>query len=63
MPVDVVRAEPTEETDSGGCGVELGDFVFGDGFPVAGGSRVDGGGLEDGGCDAVGEGAVDDITA
>lgn len=59
--LDVVGAEAAEETDGGGGGVELGEFVFLDGLPVAGGRGVDGGGFEDGGGDAVGEGAVDDI--
>jgi hypothetical protein len=62
VPLDVVRAEPAQEPDGGGRGVELGDFVFGDGFPVPGGCWVDRRGFEDGGGDAVGERAVDDVT-
>lgn len=55
-------AETAEETDGGGCGVELGEFVLLDGLPVAGGSGVDGSGFEDGGGDTVGKRAVDDVT-
>lgn len=60
--LDVVGAEAAEETDGGGCGVELGEFVLLDGLPVAGRSRVDGSRLEDGGGDTVGERAVDDVA-
>lgn len=60
--LDMVRAEAAQEADGGGRGVELRDFVLGDGFPVARGRGVDGCGFEDGGGDAVGEGAVDDVS-
>ena len=33
--LDVMFAQPTEETDGGGCRVELGQFVFLDGLPVS----------------------------
>ena len=38
--LDVVLAETAEETDGGGCGVELGELVLLDGLPVAGGGGV-----------------------
>lgn len=47
--LDVVRSKATEETDGGGCGVELGEFVFVDGLPVSGGGGVHWGGLKDDG--------------
>ena len=62
VALDVVVAETTEETDGGGSGVELGEFVLLDGLPVARGCRVDRCRLEDGCGYAVGEGTVDDVT-
>ena len=53
VAVDMVGAETTEETDSGGCGVELGEAMGLDGLPVPGGGWVDRGGFEDGGGDTV----------
>jgi hypothetical protein len=43
--------------------VELGNPMFRDGLPVAGGGRVYGSRLEDGGGNAIEKWAVDDITA
>lgn len=58
----MVLAETTEETDSGGSGVEMGNTVLLDGLPVTGRGRVDGGGFEDGGSDSIEKGSVDDVT-
>lgn len=43
----VFSAETTEETDCCGCGVKLGDLVFINRLPVAGGCWIDGSGFED----------------
>lgn len=53
VALDVVVAETAKQTDGGGCGVELGDFVLLDGLPVARWCGVDGRGFEDGGRDTV----------
>ena len=58
----MVLAETTEETDSGGSGVEVGNLVLLDGLPVTGWGRVNGGGFEDGGGDTVKKRTVDDVT-
>ena len=58
----VVLTETTEETNSSGSGVELGDIMLLDDLPVTGWSRVDGGRLEDSGGDTVKEGLVDDVS-
>ena len=60
--LDVFFAETTEETDGGRGGVEVGDLVLVDGLPEAGGRGVGGCGLEDGGGDAIGERAVDEVA-
>lgn len=48
--------------DSSRGAVELGNFMFCDSLPVAGGSGVYGGGLEDGSSHAVEKRPVDDIA-
>lgn len=58
----VVCTETAKETDGGGGGVELGEFVLFDGLPVARGRGVDRSRFKDGGGDAVGEGTVDDVA-
>lgn len=62
VALGVVLAETTEETDGGGSGVEMGNLVLLDGLPITGWGRVDGGGFEDGGSDAIEKRSVDDVT-
>ena len=59
---NVVLAQTTKETDGSWSGVEVGQFVLLDGFPVARWSGINGGGFEDGSGDAIGKGSVDDVT-
>jgi len=54
-------AQPPQQTNRSGRGVELCDLVLLDGFPVARGRGVYGRGLEEGGSYSKGEGTVDDV--
>lgn len=58
---DPLVAETTESADGGWGGIELGDLVFCDELPVAGGGWVCGDGLEEDGGGAEGEGSIDDV--
>ena len=55
-------AETTEQTDSGGGGVEVSELVLVDRLPEARGRRVYRGGLEYGCSNTVCERSVDEIT-
>jgi hypothetical protein len=57
MALNVVRPKTTEESDSSGGRVKLGELVFCNGLPV---TRV--GGLKHGGGDPVCERAVNNVT-
>jgi hypothetical protein len=59
---DMVRPKSTQQADSSGRGVELGDLILIDSLPVARRAGIDGGGFEDGCCHAVGEGSVNDVA-
>jgi hypothetical protein len=62
VAADVLFTETTEETDGGGRSVELGDLVLLNSLPVTGWGRVNGGGFEDDGGDAVEKRSVDNVT-
>lgn len=59
--VDMVSAKTTEETDSSRSRVKVGNLVLFNGLPVTGRGGVYRSGLEEGGCDAIGERAIDDV--
>ena len=63
MVLDVVLAEAAEETDGGGCRVELGKLVLLHCLPVARGGGVYGRRLEYGGGDTVCKRTIDDVPA
>lgn len=58
----MMLSKPAKESDGSGRRIELRDLVLIDTFPIARGGRVYGGGFENRGCYAVGEGAIDDIS-
>jgi len=62
MVVYMLSTKTAKQTDGGGRGVELREFMLFDGLPIARGSRVDRGRFEDCGGDTVGERAIDDIA-
>jgi len=57
----MVSAKTTEETDGSRRRVKVSNLVLFNDLPVTGRGGVYGSGLEDGGCDAVGERTIDDV--
>jgi hypothetical protein len=62
MTLNVVFSLSTQQPDGSGSGIELGQFVLFNRFPIARGSWVYWRGFEDSRGHAVGEGSVDDVT-
>jgi hypothetical protein len=62
MTLNMMFSKSTQQPDGSGSGIELSQFVLCNRFPIARGSGVYGGGLEDGRGYAVGEGSVDDVS-
>ena len=58
----MVRTQTTQQTDSSGRRVELGDLILINSLPVTRRGRIDRSGFEDGSCHTVSEGTVNDVT-
>jgi len=62
IAINVVRSKAAKESNSSGCGVELGKFVLLDSLPIARGSGVYRSGFENGSGDSVSQRAVNNVA-